>query len=616
MSDVLFPIVGCNGAHIATVRCDCLNARDYPAGRALVLARDEQEIERILADSRSNEPSGAEIARPIWVRFMPQQFTGRSYGLALALADKRARYRSDSVTNASRLYATGLIIEDGFGRIGKVSSFENKLLAIADAADAGDIMILAKGNLDDASPQERELLDQLAKKGVVCRVADRLDELTDLYTTIEDEGLSEPLRRGDTDDQAPTAFFAATSSGSREADDGKRPTSKPDEGLAWSFRKTAALGTLFLVTGLLAFAAGDWFGGGSLVRSYADETTLAAETTPSVATHRENLLANPSFEQGEGQVPIGWITYSRGKHDHADYVRSGGIDGSLILEHGSNKAFYVDTHQVLSVAEGYYAFTAWIRSEGERKAHRMRVNGDEEVHIDIPMTGPDQFQKMAIHCIRVTGGRLAVGFYMDAFKESSAAYDKVAVTRNSKTADGQDCAEAHSRNIEKVDETVLLASSSKNLLTNPSFEKGRDQQPIGWQTYSRGEHDDADSVGPGGVDGVLMLEHRGDGPFYVDTFQQVHSLNGYYAMSALIDADDKEKVNRMYANGDQLIELDIPRSAEHGFQQLRIHCIKATHTKIIVGFYTDTHQASATAYDDVQLYRHRKAEDGTDCTEH
>lgn len=33
---------------MATVRCDCLDPKDYPAGRALVLAHDEQEIERIL----------------------------------------------------------------------------------------------------------------------------------------------------------------------------------------------------------------------------------------------------------------------------------------------------------------------------------------------------------------------------------------------------------------------------------------------------------------------------------------------------------------------------------------------------------------------------------------
>ena len=83
MSDVFFPIVGGGQSRMATVRCDCLDPKDYPAGRALVLARDEQEIERILADARATETTGAEIARPIWVRFTPQQFSGRSFGLAL-----------------------------------------------------------------------------------------------------------------------------------------------------------------------------------------------------------------------------------------------------------------------------------------------------------------------------------------------------------------------------------------------------------------------------------------------------------------------------------------------------------------------------------------------------
>ena len=614
MSDVLFPIVGCNGAHIATVRCDCLNAKDYPAGRALVLARDEQEIERILADSRSNEPSGAEIATPIWVRFMPQQFTGKSYGLALALADKRARYRPDAPSDDTRLFATGLIVEDGFGSIGKVSSFATKLQAIAEAAKPGDIVILAKGNVDNASPDEQALLDQLATKDVMCRIADRLDELADLYETNEHETKSASSAKGDANHQKASAAFAATSPEPSGAAGKIKTSGKLRDHPTKIFRRCAAALVLVALTGLLAFAAGDWFGGGTLVRSYAGEAATASEMAPADETIGRNLVDNPSFEQGDGQEPMGWETYSRGKHDDADYVRSGGIDGSLVLEHGSKKAFYVDTHQVLSVPEGYYAFSAWIISKGKRKAHRMRARGDEPVEIDIPMTAPDRFQEFSIHCIKVTEGRLAVGFYMDAFKESSAVYDKVEVISSSKAADGLDCVDTLSHHKENEPETIILASS-KNLLENPSFEQGDGQEPMGWETYSRGKHDDADSVQPGGRDGALVLEHKGEGAFYVDTFQQVESLNGYFSMSALVDADGKEKVNRMYARGDERIEIDIPRSTERRFKPFQIHCIKATETKIIVGFYTDTQQASVVAYDDVKLFRHDQTADGKHCAE-
>ncbi|MEL6962829.1 MAG: hypothetical protein AAFO01_08745, partial [Pseudomonadota bacterium] len=324
-----------------------------------------------------------------------------------------------------------------------------------------------------------------------------------------------------------------------------------------------------------------------------------------------NLLQNPSFEQGEGQQPVGWITFSRGKHDHADYVRSGGIDGSLVLEHRSEKAFYVDTHQVLNVPKGYYAFSAWVSSEGDRKAHRMRARGDEAVEIDIPITAPHSFQELSIHCIEVTEGRLAVGFYMDAFKTSSASYDKVEVVESSRAADGSDCAEAGSTD----DDTSMKAFDGENLVENPSFERSHDQNPIGWGTFSRGKYDHADSVQPGGIDGSFALEHGGDEAFYVDTYQVLWVPNGFYAMSAWINTDSVDKVNRMYARGDHVIELDIPKTAAGGYQQLQIHCIKTSEKKVVVGFYTDTHQASVVSYDNVQLVQHDQTADGTRCAE-
>jgi hypothetical protein len=609
MSDVLFPIVGCNGAHIATVRCDCLNARDYPAGRALVLARDEQEIERILADARSGETTGAEIARPIWVRFMPQQFTGRSYGLALALADKRARYHSATKLVGRRLFATGIITEDGAGRIGKVQSFEEKLLAIIEEARAGDVAVFPKENVVALSPSQKELLDRLDRKAVSWRSAENLSELVDLYASPSDkELLAQRDMSGDRNARR-NAHSTPTSERASIGADDSTSTAVPSDQVERRFRpnrfRPAATIAVISLAGMAAFVVGHWFGASYHGQSYAGENSATAETTSG------NLLANPSFERGEGQQPVGWITYSRGKHDHADYVRSGGIDGSLMLEHGSDKAFYVDTHQILSVPEGYYAFSAWISSEGKRKAHRMRARGDEPVEIDIPMTAPDQFQELSIHCIKVTEGRLAVGFYMDAFKESSAAYDKVAVIGNPRTADGRDCADQSSA----ADDISTNAFDGKNFVENPSFELSHDQKPIGWGTFSRDRHDDADSVKPGGINGSFALEHGGDGAFYVDTYQVLWVANGYYAMSAWANTDGVEKVNRMYARGDDVIELDIPKAMADGYRQFQIHCIKATEQKIVVGFYTDTHQASVTAYDNVQLVRHDQTADGTRCAE-
>ncbi len=598
MSDVLFPIVGSSGTQIATVRCDRLDAKDYPAGRALVLARDEQEIERILADARAREPSGPEIVRPIWVRFIPQQFTGRSYGLALALADKRSRYRRGRKPDDGRLFATGIIVEDGFGEIGEVDAFTEKLAAIADEAKPGDIVALPKGNVERLSPEAEGLLEEFDQSGVIWRAADYLDELVDLY-------------------EAPTKERALVRSGRQKRDRGaslgqnedvSRSTSRAEIRPSGSFRRLAATVALVLATGVIAFTAGDWSRDRSVVASYAGEHQPVDEVA------RTNLLENPSFEQGEGQQPEGWITFSRGKHDHADHVRAGGIDGSLVLEHRSDKAFYVDTHQVLQVPNGFYTFSAWVSSVGERKANRMRANGGDPVEVDIPITDLHSFQQLQIDCINVTNGRLAVGFYMDAYKDSSAAYDKAEVMETSKTVDGRNCVDIEAAGSSAATSSVDTLPG-ENLVTNPSFEQGQDQDPIGWGTFSRGKHDEADSVQPGGADGSLALEHRGDDAFYVDTYQVLGVANGYYAMSAWVNADGVDKVNRMYARGDDVIELDIPKNGAGGYRQFQIHCIEASEQKVVVGFYTDTHQASVVAYDNVRLVRHDQTADGGNCAE-
>ena len=649
MSDVLFPIFGCDGASIATVRCDRLEPKDYPAGRALVLARDEREIERILADARAHEPTGAEIARPIWVRFIPQQFSGRSYGLALALADKLARYRRNQPLDG-RIFASGIIIEDGSGRIGDVEAFDDKLAAITDDARSGDVVVMPKGNVDRASSSTLKLLECLDANGVICRSADHLDQLCDLHgasaiavqaPASEDELLGR-------DEKAPGSSLAAMTAGEpqtrtldqRNARAENAPASvsagtlvEPDHDQSSSIGRGIAAGRgearplragVIVLAGLaiasVAFVAGNLWNNSSIVALHANEAR-----TEDAAASGPNLLENPSFEQGDGQQPIGWRTFSRGKHDDADRVVAGGSHGSLVLEHGSTKAFYVDTAQVLHVPEGFYALSAWIDSDGPKKANRMFANGDKRIEVDIPVTPSGHFEQLRIHCIRVTEGRLAVGFYTDVHHGSATRYDDVQLVEHAKGVDGQDCQEVHAAGNLSANAPAKVVvhkkprspevKAGKNLLENASFEQGEGQVPVGWLTYSRGKHDDADRVVTGGIDGALMLEHGGDEAFYVDTHQVMHVPDGFYTFSAWILANGKKKVNRMYARGDQSIEIDIPDTGIGRFQQLQIDCIKVTNRRLVVGFYKDVHRASRTAYDSLQLLQSPNDVDGQACSE-
>lgn len=181
MSEVSFPIVGSGQAELGKVSCVRLSPEHYPAGRALVLARDEREVERILADARHDEPSGAEITRPIRVRVKPSQFTGESFGLALAIADKRARHDQDIEGQRFAIFATGVLSADGAGRVGAVTDIEAKLEVIDGTAKAGDVVALPKANADAAGTGLNESLDRLAQRGVTCLSVEHLNDVEALW---------------------------------------------------------------------------------------------------------------------------------------------------------------------------------------------------------------------------------------------------------------------------------------------------------------------------------------------------------------------------------------------------------------------------------------------------
>ncbi len=178
----MFPIVRCGQKRLATVRCARLSPKDYPAGRALVLARDDREIERVLADARFGESIGLEITLPVWVRFIPQRFFGQSYGLALALADKRTRYCSYFNSARGRLIATGHMIEDGCGKVGEVAKLHDCLAAIAAEVLPGDHFVFPKANLRRVSPIETVLLEDLKRKGIEVTCIDHFNQIKELYT--------------------------------------------------------------------------------------------------------------------------------------------------------------------------------------------------------------------------------------------------------------------------------------------------------------------------------------------------------------------------------------------------------------------------------------------------
>jgi hypothetical protein len=178
---VCFPIVGGGGAGIATVSCSEMHSATSK-GIAYVLDFDIDAVEAVLADARHNE-EGDKATKCVRVRFSPRTFSGRSYGVALALADKIARLAPDEPASDRLIYATGILPVDGHGAIAGIEGFAEKVAFIEREAPPGSLFIFPRENYDTAPDDTRLLLERMASgKQIECRAVDHIDDLSDLWT--------------------------------------------------------------------------------------------------------------------------------------------------------------------------------------------------------------------------------------------------------------------------------------------------------------------------------------------------------------------------------------------------------------------------------------------------
>ncbi len=135
-----------------------------------------------------------------------QQLCGGSYTLALALADKRARGCLPRL-EGRMLIASGRVKRDG--SVVAVGRLADKLAALQQALarrpGADPLLILARGNLEGLSAEERGLLDDLGAAGLGCAGVASLAELgpdwapcraPDRASNAEDEAVRDPSPPG------------------------------------------------------------------------------------------------------------------------------------------------------------------------------------------------------------------------------------------------------------------------------------------------------------------------------------------------------------------------------------------------------------------------------------
>lgn len=176
-----FPVVGGGAVELAEldvfrlpVNNDTVSGPIAKVVGGAVRGTDEVVV-RSLQDARYGE-IGHLVVVPVRVRFKAGAagFTGDSFSLALAIADKRARLGGGGT--AGSILATGVIRAGGQGAVDPVDGFAAKLAAIVAAAGPGDTVVVSRANLEEGGLAARRSWEDMAGRGVRCLAIGRLAE--------------------------------------------------------------------------------------------------------------------------------------------------------------------------------------------------------------------------------------------------------------------------------------------------------------------------------------------------------------------------------------------------------------------------------------------------------
>ena len=156
-----------------TVAISCFPAREMKGTIKAVNGVDEEIARRIIGASgygEQDERTGIGVI----ALFSNPLFSGESYGLALAVADKLARFQP--IGSWEAIYATGKIPADGCGQVAVINGFAEKLSILLDHARPNTLFIYPQKN----HPTTDFLMDQMQRlqdKGMRCLPVTQLDDL-------------------------------------------------------------------------------------------------------------------------------------------------------------------------------------------------------------------------------------------------------------------------------------------------------------------------------------------------------------------------------------------------------------------------------------------------------
>lgn len=164
MSHVHYPCIS-GPAHGTLIGIDCAFESSLRGKTKVVTPQvNEHLILRIVAESRFNENLQTRL-KGVLISFRNNLFTGLDFTLAVAIADKMARYTV--CANHAMIYAVGRVVGDGRGRVDTVCNFVEHLHVIKKAGRSGDLVVYPEAEIIIDKTLDKEILN-LESLGLLC----------------------------------------------------------------------------------------------------------------------------------------------------------------------------------------------------------------------------------------------------------------------------------------------------------------------------------------------------------------------------------------------------------------------------------------------------------------
>lgn len=157
---VYFPCIDANSGEVVEINCF---ASKELKGTIKVLSGIEEEVAiNIIGSSRQREHNHNAGLGVIATVSNPK-FHGNSYALALAIADKLARYKK--CKNINKVYATGEVKPNNNGEINTIDNINEKLSLVLELINKNDVFVFPRQCIDESSTIQKELLRAITLKG-------------------------------------------------------------------------------------------------------------------------------------------------------------------------------------------------------------------------------------------------------------------------------------------------------------------------------------------------------------------------------------------------------------------------------------------------------------------